>query len=259
MVVALICGECAALLGLELVMAIVIWIMLCVLTVVLGYGLFVLGIKLNIWTCIWLAISMAMMMLGFFTAYNKKQIYNDYDRIQYQISTNLNAKNLCVYGSITDIQVKEFNYRVALKTKEGIVHIDVENVENLIPGMKIRVKGEVKTMGRADNPGGYDEYMYLRSNGVLLKIKSLYEDIDIIDQCKSVNIQGCLYKIKLRISNMLRKICTEDEYGLLAAMVISDKTDIDKSTKELYSMQGIAHVLTILYTPYLDKHLKYGL
>lgn len=245
MVVALICGEIVALLGLELVKAVVIGIVFVLLTVAIGYGLFVFGIKISIWNWVCIAIGLFMILLGFIRGYNQKQLYSDYDAIQYPVYVEQSTKNLYVCGSITNIQEKKFNYTIELKTKEGIVYIDVENVENLIPGMCIGVTGKVDAMKKADNPGVYDEYKYLRSNGVLLKIKALYEDIDILDQCNDVNIQGSLYKIRLHIREALKKICTEEEYGLLAAMLIGDKTDMDKSTKELYAMQGIAHILAI--------------
>ncbi len=236
MVVALICGECVVLLGMERGIAIIIWIVLSVLAVAVCYGLFVVGRKVSIWNLLWIAVSGVMMLIGFLSTYHQKQVYEEYDYVDGDVH---------ISGLITNIQEKTYNYSIEVKTEDGIVYIAVENVENLIPGLYINASGQIDPMETADNPGNFDELSYLRSCGVIMKVKADVKDIDIVDDDQDINISGMLYEIRCHIREMLSKICTEDELGLLSAMVIGEKADIDKETKELYSMQGIAHVLAI--------------
>lgn len=282
MVVALICGELAAMLGLEMTAAFILWTVICVLAVAFCYGLFLVGKKVSGWNKLWISASIVSILVGYLSYVQQEEIYKKYDEIQYGDETivsvgvqygdetivssdirygnkytELDVKYVDIQGTITNIQRKKYSNNLEVLTEEGIVYIAVENVENLIPGMYIMVTGTIETMETADNPGNYDEYKYLHSNGVILKLKAKQEDICIKDKDASVciaetsskntdiNIQGILYKFRCRIKGMLLKICTDREEGLLAAMVIGEKSDIDADVKELYSLQGIAHVLAI--------------
>ncbi|MBQ9701133.1 MAG: DNA internalization-related competence protein ComEC/Rec2 [Lachnospiraceae bacterium] len=241
MVVALVIGELAALNGLEYKAAFTIWIIILGVAVAICYGLFLFGKKVSLWNCIWLCICYINLLVGFVIFDSYTRIYERYDIVQY-------GEENCykVEGVINNIVDKTYGFSLELNTVSGIVYIAVENVENLTTGMQVVANGQIDPMERADNPGNYDEYSYLRSNGVILKLKADTEDIVICrENANTVNIQGWLYELRCNIKYMLSKICTERELGLLSAMVIGEKSDIDSDIKELYSTQGIAHVLAI--------------
>ena len=241
MVVALVIGELAALNGLEYKAAFTIWIIILGVAVAICYGLFLFGKKVSLWNCIWICICYINLLVGFVIFDSFTRIYERYDIVQY-------GEENCykVEGVINNIVDKTYGSNLELNTVSGIVYIAVENVENLTTGMQVVANGQIDPMERADNPGNYDEYSYLRSNGVILKLKADTEDIVICrENANTVNIQGWLYELRCNIKYMLSKICTERELGLLSAMVIGEKSDIDSDIKELYSTQGIAHVLAI--------------
>lgn len=141
--------------------------------------------------------------------------------------------------------------------------------------------GEIIPMKKARNFGNYDEYQALRSKGALCKISAKEiklvekEIIDSVDMCvnicanqretiellwkqetdlllkdilsnnKKTSLKSRIYIIKSYLGNVLKSIATEKEYGILAAMVLGDNTDMDKEVKELYGISGISHILTI--------------
>lgn len=128
-------------------------------------------------------------------------------------------------------------------------------------GKKICVRGTVVPMKIARNYGNYDEYSSLRSKGVLLKIsadsielngvsegkdvaagKDVTEDRDIEER---VTLKYIVARLKIYFKGILRDISTEEEYGILAAMVLGENEEVDKDVKELYSLSGISHIMAI--------------
>ena len=126
--------------------------------------------------------------------------------------------------------------------------------ENLY-GLNICILGEVVPMKGARNFGNYDEYTSLRSKGVLLKLSaeniwvegenngSKYGNYELDKESLSMN--KIIARLKIYFKNLLMDITNEEEYGILAAMVLGENSDVDKEIKELYSISGISHIMAI--------------
>ena len=191
-------------------------------------------------------------------------------------------------GEVTEIKKNTYGYSIVLKIEKGEVYVyaddtlcgmldDAENVlaeqgmwdrksaqgksedevyESLY-GENICVVGDVIPMKRARNYGNYDEYIALRSKGVLLKIsaeaivkssddkKNSFGSSTNGDDKRTLTIKGLIAKTKVSLRNVLQNIATEEEYGILAAMVLGESDEIDKEIKELYSISGISHIMAI--------------
>ena len=66
--------------------------------------------------------------------------------------------------------------------------------------------------------------------------------------------QTGLYELRMEIIERLEKLCSDNngifsiinnKNGIIGAIILGDKTDIDSDIKELYSVSGIAHILAI--------------
>ena len=143
------------------------------------------------------------------------------------------------------------------KKNQGEVRNIEDKVYESLYGENICVIGDIIPMKRARNFGNYDEYTALRSKGVLLKISaeaivklsddknnSLGSLTDGGDN-QTLTIKGLIAKTKVHLRNVLQNIATEEEYGILAAMVLGENDEIDKEIKELYSISGISHIMAI--------------
>lgn len=186
-----------------------------------------------------------------------------------------------IVGEVTDVKRNTYGYTLTLKVEDGFVYVYSDSslskkneteVYSYLYGKKVRVIGDIVQMKKARNYGNYDEYTTLRSKGVLLKISAkeiyvylnkssfttIYEDLDDkyislekwMDNAASeekgpLTVKGVIYKLKLNMRNVLKDITTEEEYGILAAMVLGDSEEVDKDTKELYSLSGISHIMAI--------------
>lgn len=137
----------------------------------------------------------------------------------------------------------------------------IESVLACLYGKEVIILGEIIPMERARNFGNYDEYKVLRSKGVLLKLsaESIYlsdskkdgvyylnvNEIQLNEELEKVTTSGKIYKIKNHLRRILFNITPEKEFGILAAMVLGDNTELDKDVKELYSLSGISHIMSI--------------
>ncbi len=109
-------------------------------------------------------------------------------------------------------------------------------------GQKVRIKGELSSLSRGDNPGEFDEYSYYRARNVDCRLE--VDDIDVIDERYWIYRDYLRY---LREELVLRfgAVLDEEDAGILAAIVLGDKTDVDKELKGMYQRAGIAHVIAI--------------
>ena len=269
MVVAFIVGELAAFAGVEKGAALIVYLVTLFMAVAVCYGLFLLGRKVKLWDMAVLIGCCVCLLSGYLMFFSQAELFEKYDRLQYGESSKIS-----VTGVVTSIIQKEYGYTIELKVDDGLVWVDITNIDGIRYGATLSVTGYINPMKCADNPGNYDEREYLHSNGVILKIKaeedeqaSFYESymkIDgILENQDAIKnqfpdvvrilgdsddysfIKDSLYRIRLKAIEILSKQCDKKEMGLLSAIVLGEKSYIDDDIKELYSANAIAHVLSI--------------
>lgn len=109
-------------------------------------------------------------------------------------------------------------------------------------GSTVRIKGKLQCFEQASNPGEFDARSYYRimktdfklNNGILLAYSSRGD----------VFREG-LYRIKGNFAGSLEKCMDEKYAGIMKAMLLGDKSSLDKEIKALYKQSGIIHILAI--------------
>ena len=184
----------------------------------------------------------------------------------YGYTITLRADEGLVYvytdSTLCGLLTEAYNHRTMINDAEEEY---IESFVACLYGKEVAVCGEIIPMERARNFGNYDEYKVLRSKGVLVKMsaESMYlfggkeeegeclketynvQEIELSDEMKKLTISGRICKMKNYLRKILNNIVPEKEYGILSAMVLGDNTDLDKNIKELYSLSGISHIITI--------------
>ena len=110
------------------------------------------------------------------------------------------------------------------------------------PGDRIRVTGTVELLQPAENEGEFDSRKYYISLGYHYKIKA--DDICLVKKSGNPVI---------RMSNLLRKkllsvindICPDKFAGMISAILLGQKDEIDRDVRDLFSAAGIGHILAI--------------
>lgn len=126
---------------------------------------------------------------------------------------------------------------------EGLVlSASIKEAPGIYPGDVIRAKGILKDFEKARNPGEFDNYLYYRSLGCHYACS--VEDITAVLPSK-IPIYRVFMLIRNKIRSIYRQICTPTASGIYQAMLLGEKEDLPKEIKELYSANGISHILAI--------------
>ena len=103
-------------------------------------------------------------------------------------------------------------------------------------------RGSVIKMRRAENEGGFDEYRYYRSLGIGLKCS--------MEQCLYLERpvfawKEYLYCLRQRVNDVYGICLPGEESGLMAMMVLGEKSGMDEQAKEMFSSVGLSHIFAI--------------
>lgn len=119
---------------------------------------------------------------------------------------------------------------------------DTDKYANLRIGSEINGRGKLYSFDEAENFGQFNakEYYYIRGYN--------YRVIDVsISSCKASKFQlpERLWQVKQRIKRIYLTYLEEKDAGILAAIMLADKTELDPEIKSLYQISGIAHILSL--------------
>ena len=127
--------------------------------------------------------------------------------------------------------------------KLGIIaYFNETNPISAIPiGSNITCRGKIYRFDTAENYGQFNsrEYYYIRGynaraiNCSLIKVVPKY------------GLRNILYEFKGQIKEVYSAFLNEMDAGIMSAIMLGDKTELDKEVKELYQVSGIAHILSL--------------
>lgn len=128
---------------------------------------------------------------------------------------------------------------LALDSNEGII---LQSDSDDIPiGSTVIVEGKKVQFNIARNEGNYDEKAYYNSIGILMKVKGTVSEV-----CdEGLGICEKLYRFKEDMKMSYSSNLPGEEAGIVSAMTLGDKSDLDSDVKELFNLSGLAHILAI--------------
>ena len=148
------------------------------------------------------------------------------------------------YESVTSLYLK--NCKIKYNDNDYIsgnisATIKKEAAADLKTGDVIEGESVVNIPEKSRNDGGFDENMYLFSNGIELKSKITY----VNNVCKS-NIP--IFIFSDYIYNLLSQSYTNispDHSDILNTVILGNRSDLNNHTKQIYQNTGISHLLSI--------------
>lgn len=174
---------------------------------------------------------------------------------------DLKENTIIVQGKIYKIENTAFGTNIYLKGVEvengeksvsvKRIFVNTEKIPNVKIGNIIKVRGKLRQFEEAANKGNFDSRKYYLSLGFYGKIEA--GTIEIINSDYS-GIRQELHELRMEIIERLEKFCSDNngifsiinnKNGIIGAIILGDKTDLDSDIKELYSVSGIAHILAI--------------
>lgn len=155
-------------------------------------------------------------------------------------------------GTVQSVKEKDGTLEVVLKNCET-EDADGETLRSVLcylnadsefpaVGEKIRVFGEGKAADPARNPGVFDHQLYCRAKGIS---GIIYADGYTGMGGKAHIVSDSLYRIRRQLSGRLKLIALPEDAGILSAVLLGEKEDLDSAVYELYRKNGISHLLAI--------------
>ncbi|MFR6414116.1 MAG: DUF4131 domain-containing protein [Anaerobutyricum soehngenii] len=129
------------------------------------------------------------------------------------------------------------NYK--LRAKCRILKIKVSE-KKIYPGDQISCTGRLSAIKETSNPGEFDARTYYYSLGIRYQFfgKAISRKKE-----RPLSVYRMAGRVRERMDAVYRYILSENEYGLLKAMFLGDKTELSSEEKHLYEENGVAHLL----------------
>lgn len=155
-----------------------------------------------------------------------------------------------IRGRIDWIQETAYGRRLLLSKVEirGVEQADFQlcayssSGEVLYPGDEVQLFCVLEEFERARNPGEFDSYEYYHSLGCQYACR--VTELTSVREPK-LPIYRVLMTIRGRLRTVFQEICIPEASGVYQAMLLGEKTELLPETKELYSENGISHILAI--------------
>lgn len=109
-------------------------------------------------------------------------------------------------------------------------------------GAQIHVKGSFQAIPRAGNPGEFDAALYYYAQGFSGR---LFQAEVISEGREYSRIREALSRFRGYLERQIDRVYEGEEAGLLKAVLLGSKAEVDSGVKELYQRSGIIHILAI--------------
>lgn len=122
------------------------------------------------------------------------------------------------------------------------IYCYVDSVPEMKIGRRVLMSGEGEAAEPARNPGGFDFRLYCRARGVS---GLLYGDqSEVLTERYDVILES-LRLFRSTLARRFEQIALPEDAGILQAVLLGDKAELDDAVYELYRRNGISHLLAI--------------
>lgn len=172
-------------------------------------------------------------------------VYGNVKGIEYKKDkTYLYLKNIYFDDDLK--QFEEIKSKGILCKNSGIVCIfdDDSFLKNkkVSIGSNVFIYGKISVFDKASNPGEFDSRRYYISKGYLFKAFSC--ELKKTDS-KKKPAADLAFEISQKTGELLDKSLCEKDAGMMKAVLLADKSDLDLEVKNLYKDAGASHLLAI--------------
>ncbi len=109
-------------------------------------------------------------------------------------------------------------------------------------GAVLSLSGTIYPMEEPTNPGQFNSRLYYAGRGISY---SAYADSAQILSVRPAPVRNYLVKLRKKLTNVYQAVLSDEDSGILEAMLLGEKGNLDAKLKTLYQRNGISHVLAI--------------
>lgn len=171
----------------------------------------------------------------------------------YNLINSIAGENITITGIAVKSAIKNDNQVLYLKnvTSDDVVFPKNNNIgavcyldtqEDVATGSFVVLSGIIKPFDCARNEGEFDSLKYYLSIGYSFSVK----EGKVIYMEKSKNPADILSDaLRHKLEMNADEIFYEDDAGVMKAMILGTKDDLNKDIKKMYQKAGISHILAI--------------
>lgn len=169
------------------------------------------------------------------------------DREQ-EISLPENESNHKLYGYIYATEEKNGRSVLYIKSTEEnrsvICYLseEVSSLQSLKIGYQVIIKGKVRRFEAASNDGQFDVRKYYAGMGISYSMTNCAYEVMMK---KPWPVRQGLFVIRKKLAHSLDALLSEEDSGVLKAMLLGDKSGMTEEIKGLYQRTGIAHIVAV--------------
>lgn len=170
------------------------------------------------------------------------------DNREREISLPENESNHKLYGYIYAMEEKNGSSVLYIKSTEEnrsvICYLseEVSSLQSLKIGYQVIIKGKVRRFEAASNDGQFDVRKYYAGMGISYSMTNCAYEVMMK---KPWPVRQGLFVIRKKLAHSLDALLSEEDSGVLKAMLLGDKSGMTEEIKGLYQRTGIAHIVAI--------------
>ena len=116
----------------------------------------------------------------------------------------------------------------------------------ILPGDRIRFPGKIRSIRNFKNPGGFDFERHMAFRAIMATSYVTAEKIAFLEKHNDRNIFQQISNVRQKIGNLIDD--TQNDHAsaaIMKAIIIGDRTGIDKQLREAFNKSGMGHLLAI--------------
>ncbi len=170
------------------------------------------------------------------------------DSRKQKISLPENESNHKLYGHIYAMEEKNGRSVLYIKSTEEnrsvICYLseEVSSLQSLKIGYQVIIKGKVRRFEAAANDGQFDARKYYAGMGISYSMTNCEYEVTMK---KFWPVRQGLFVIRKKLAHSLDTFLSEEDSGVLKAMLLGDKSGMTEEIKGLYQRTGIAHIVAV--------------
>lgn len=157
-----------------------------------------------------------------------------------------------ITGEVTRSTIKNEKLQLELKNcqintsaesfLEDKLLIYLKEISEYPIGVSISLSGTIYPTEEARNPGQFQSKLYYAAQGISYTVFA--ENAEIIGG-KPYKLLNRLAELQKGIAEVYTRLLSEEQSGILRAMVLGEKQALNSEVKEFYQKNGISHLLAI--------------
>lgn len=170
------------------------------------------------------------------------------DNREREISLPENESDHKLYGYIYAMEEKNGRSVLYIKSTEEnrsvICYLseEVSSLQSLKIGYQVIIKGKVRRFEAASNDGQFDVRKYYAGMGISYSMTNCEYEVTMK---KPWPVRQGLFVIRKKLAHSLDALLSEEDSGVLKAMLLGDKSGMTEEIKGLYQRTGIAHIVAV--------------